>query len=342
MFGRNACLLATAAAAAACIAPAACFSSAATGGLHFRTASSHHHRASSSPAAGRRSPLVVVASAAAYHRVGEIMGSDDTTEREGGNDLAVVRRGRSIGRRIGVRHRHFRANVSAVRRAFAASLVLLLGVVVAVGILPSPCLADSSVATMTIASGGGGGMPRPVDARAALISIVDGLSRSGTWGMAMYAFGFTCWTMTVGVTTPIETAAGMAFPLRVAMVLSAIGKVGGAVLQYALAKYLFSDYARKRMDGNEWMDRIDASFRSNPYKVALIWRFSPLPEFVKNVGPALVPGLKTRYQVLAILTHGLPFTALWSCMGNEAAIVARGVSPVFVIRCPLEASRDDS
>ena len=27
---------------------------------------------------------------------------------------------------------------------------------------------------------------------------------------------------------------------------------------------------------------------------------------------------------MAILTHGIPFTILWSIMGNEAAIVARG------------------
>ena len=96
-------------------------------------------------------------------------------------------------------------------------------------------------------------------------------------------------------------------------------------MQYSLAKYLFSNYARRKMEGNPWMEKIDASFRCRPYRVALIWRFSPLPEFVKNVGPALVPGLRTRYQALAILTHGLPFTALWSCMGNEAAIVAGGV-----------------
>ena len=145
--------------------------------------------------------------------------------------------------------------------------------------------------------------------------------------MAAYALGFTLWTMTVGATTPVEIAAGMAFPLRAAVPLSAIGKIGGASLQYAIAKYLLSDWARGRMGGNEWMGRIDASFRSRPYGVALIWRFSPLPEFAKNVGPALVPGLRTRHQLLATITHGLPFTALWSCMGNEAAIVARGVSP---------------
>ena len=69
---------------------------------------------------------------------------------------------------------------------------------------------------------------------------------------------------------------------------------------------------------------VNVSFEEHPYRVALIWRFSPLPEFVKNVGPALVPTLRTRYQLLAILTHGLPFTVLWSCMGSEAARVARG------------------
>ena len=131
----------------------------------------------------------------------------------------------------------------------------------------------------------------------------------------------------IGATTPVETAAGMAFPLQKSIPLSAIGKISGAFFQYALAKYLFSDYARKKLENNEWMNKISASFKSHPYRVALIWRFSPLPEFVKNIGPALVPTLRTRYQILAILTHGLPFTVLWSCMGSEAARVARGGHP---------------
>ena len=118
--------------------------------------------------------------------------------------------------------------------------------------------------------------------------------------------------------------AGMAFPLRQSIPLSALGKIGGAFCQYVLAKYLFSEYAREKMKDNEWMGKIDKSFKSHPFGVALIWRFSPLPEFVKNVGPSLVKTLKTRYQLMAILTHGLPFTILWSFMGAETAAVARG------------------
>lgn len=156
------------------------------------------------------------------------------------------------------------------------------------------------------------------------MSVLDGMSQSGTKGMVAYVLSFTAWTMTVGVTTPVETAAGMAFPLRQSIPLSALGKIGGAFCQYVLAKYLFSDYAREKMKDNEWMGKIDRSFKSHPFGVALIWRFSPLPEFVKNVGPSLVKTLKTRYQLLAILAHGLPFTILWSFMGAETAAVARG------------------
>ena len=181
---------------------------------------------------------------------------------------------------------------------------------------PSPCFAAASSILSHI--------PSPSNFKEAIVSVLDRMSQSGTKGMVAYVLSFTAWTMTVGVTTPVETAAGMAFPLKQSIPLSALGKIGGAFCQYVLAKYLFSDYAREKMKDNEWMGKIDKSFKSHPFGVALIWRFSPLPEFVKNVGPSLVKTLKTRYQLLAILAHGLPFTILWSFMGAETAAIARG------------------
>jgi len=190
----------------------------------------------------------------------------------------------------------------------AALALLFTGIALA---NPSPCFAAYHI-------------PSPGDLKQAVVSVLDKMSQSGTKGMVAYVLSFTAWTMTVGVTTPVETAAGMAFPITQSIPLSAAGKIGGAFFQYTLAKYLFSDYAREKMKDNEWMSKIDKSFKSHPFGVALIWRFSPLPEFVKNVGPSLVKTLKTRYQLLAITFHGLPFTVLWSCMGAEAAAVARG------------------
>jgi len=180
---------------------------------------------------------------------------------------------------------------------------------------PSSCSATSILSKI----------PNKNDIQSSLVSILDGLAHSGTKGMLVYTISFLLWTMIIGATTPIETAAGMAFPLRTAIILSGIGKITGAFSLYVLGKYLFRDYTMEKMKNNKlWMEKINTSFGQHPFRVALIWRFSPLPEFVKDIGPSLVPALRTRYQILAIITHGLPFTCLWSMMGNEAAIVARG------------------
>eukprot|EP00984_Skeletonema_dohrnii_P016070 scaffold7059_cov118-Skeletonema_dohrnii-CCMP3373.AAC.1 len=205
------------------------------------------------------------------------------------------------------------SKVNKNKHKIAALAIVLAGI--GFTAYPSPCFAASSILS---------NIPSPSKFKEAIVSVLDGMSQSGTKGMVAYVLSFTAWTMTVGVTTPVETAAGMAFPLKESIPLSALGKIGGAFYQYVLAKYLFSDYAREKMKDNEWMVKIDKSFKSHPFGVALIWRFSPLPEFVKNVGPSLVKTLKTRYQLFAILAHGLPFTILWSFMGAETAAVARG------------------
>ncbi|KAL3805801.1 hypothetical protein HJC23_007762 [Cyclotella cryptica] len=208
----------------------------------------------------------------------------------------------------------------AIKAAAAAAAAAAL-MCITVGVFPSPCHASTNLQ-----------IPSPANMQQSLVSILDNLSNSGPRGMIVYTLSFLLWTMTVGVTTPVETAAGMAFPLVKSIPLSAIGKIGGAFLQYSLSKYIFRDWARRKMKDNEWMQKIDSSFQSHPFRVALIWRFSPLPEFVKNIGPSLVPTLKTRYQILATLVHGLPFTVLWSIMGNEAAGVARGKGASAVLK----------
>ena len=70
-------------------------------------------------------------------------------------------------------------------------------------------------------------IPTTSDVQQSLILLLDNLSHSGTKGMIAYTLAFILWTATVGATTPIETAAGMAFPLSQSIPLSAIGKIGG-------------------------------------------------------------------------------------------------------------------
>lgn len=221
------------------------------------------------------------------------------------------------GRKVLACTRYYLRQIAKSYRHQFLPIVLFTG---ATTLLPTPCFASNIP------------IPSPNNLKVSMVSLLDEMSRAGTEGMIFYATSFLIWTMTVGVTTPVETAAGMAFPVSKSIPLSAIGKIGGAFAQFTLARYVLSEWAREKMEQNEWFNKINLSFQSHPFRVALIWRFSPLPEFVKNVGPALVPTLKTRYQIMATLVHGLPFTVLWSCMGHEAAMVARGCEASLVLK----------
>lgn len=74
---------------------------------------------------------------------------------------------------------------------------LIATVVFACSALTAPCHASVNLP-----------IPSPSNLQQSLISLLDNLSNSGAKGMIAYTLSFILWTMTVGVTTPIETAAG--------------------------------------------------------------------------------------------------------------------------------------
>jgi len=157
-----------------------------------------------------------------------------------------------------------------------------------------------------------------------LATRLDSLAALGTPGIVMFIFAFMLWEITVGVTTPVETAAAMAFGLKNGIIANAIGKTSGAVIAFLLGKYVLKDFVEKKLEGNELMELVQDSIVKNPVRVSLIWRFSFLPEQIKNFGLAVLP-VKTWQFVTAVLLHGFPFTLLWSFLGNEMGLILRGV-----------------
>lgn len=132
------------------------------------------------------------------------------------------------------------------------------------------------------------------------------------------------WEITVGVTTPVETAAAMAFGLQNGILANAIGKMSGAVMAFCLGRFVFEKKVSQKLKGNEYMELVKDSIQKNPIRVSLIWRFSFLPEQIKNFGLAVLP-VKTWQFLVAVVLHGFPFTVLWSFMGNEMGMLVKGV-----------------
>lgn len=125
--------------------------------------------------------------------------------------------------------------------------------------------------------------------------------------------------MTLGITTPVEVAAGMAFGAQRATMASLIGKLGGAWCSFVLARFRYFDKVQSRLvESNELLLLMKERIQETPFQIALLCRFAPLPELVKNAGMGVLP-VPQRIFVASVLLHGGFFTFLWSCMGAETA-----------------------
>jgi uncharacterized membrane protein YdjX (TVP38/TMEM64 family) len=161
------------------------------------------------------------------------------------------------------------------------------------------------------------------DLKQFLIDKLDTLAGYGNTGLVVYTIVFALYEILVGMTTPVETAAGMAFGVKNGIICNAIGKMGGAVLAFLIGRFLLFDYFTEKLEGNEMMELVQESIQENPIRVALIWRFSFLPEQIKTFGLSVLP-VSLLHYVTAVVLHGFPFTCLWTAMGAEAGALARG------------------
>ena len=168
-----------------------------------------------------------------------------------------------------------------------------------------------------------------------LITTLDRLNAAGPTGLLIYAVAFLVWEMTFGMTTPVETSAGMAFGVGPGILASGIAKFTGALLTFLLARYRFKQKMQQRMQGNELLELMEESIQETPFRVALLCRFSPLPEFVKNAGMGILP-LPRRWFIASLLIHGFSFTCLWTCVGAETAnVLLRGMPPSSTLKVLL-------
>ena len=134
-----------------------------------------------------------------------------------------------------------------------------------------------------------------------------------------YMLGMAIWE-TLGLSTiPIETASGMVFGWP-GFVLSAVGKLLGAVLAFCLARHSsLASWIQKKLSTNEVLNLLEDSAASHPLQVAFLMKLSCFPETIKNYGSALLFPIQLWMFVLATIVHGGLFSALWTYTGVDMA-----------------------
>jgi len=150
----------------------------------------------------------------------------------------------------------------------------------------------------------------------------------GSYGLFIYIMIFALIIEPVGVfpTSIIETTAGMAFGFEKGFLANFTGKFLGYYVAYIAGRLLLSQKINDFFDGNDLFTLVEKSITKNPLSVSLIMRFGPFPEPIKNYLLAVMPSLKISTFALACGIQGLPFSLLWSAVGNEARLQLGGAA----------------
>jgi uncharacterized membrane protein YdjX (TVP38/TMEM64 family) len=146
---------------------------------------------------------------------------------------------------------------------------------------------------------------------------LDGLPKMQSY--TTYALGMAIWEIGGMSTIPVETAAGMVFGWH-GLLLSAGGKVLGAVIAFSLGRYgPLASWVQQKLKSNSFLQLVEESTGSNPLKVAFLVKLSCFPETIKNYGSAVLFPIKLWMFTLATIIHGGTFSALWTYLGVDTA-----------------------
>jgi uncharacterized membrane protein YdjX (TVP38/TMEM64 family) len=151
--------------------------------------------------------------------------------------------------------------------------------------------------------------------------------------LVLYAIGMALWE-SVGLSTiPVETAAGMVFGWQ-AFYPSAIGKSCGATLAFYVGRTIMYQWVQRNLFSASPTESSDKTQllslltynRHSPLATALLMKFSFFPEFIKNLGTAVLfsDTVGIRQFAAATAFHGSIFSLLWTWLGVETALELQG------------------
>ena len=77
------------------------------------------------------------------------------------------------------------------------------------------------------------------------------------------------------------------------------------------------------MEDKEAFSLFERGVTKHPIKSALIVRYSPFPQILKNFSLSVTKSVTYPIFVLAIIIHGFPFSLLWAALGHDSSMRLR-------------------
>ena len=159
--------------------------------------------------------------------------------------------------------------------------------------------------------------------RAHIIESLNAISARGAEGLLLYIFGFIVWETCGLPTSVVETAAAMAFGFKNGLICSFLGKTLGSVCAFTLGRSFCQSLVKERLGDNEVLKLLERSVAKRPIRSAMIMRYSPFPQLIKNFGLSMTEPVTLPVFLLAIVVHGFPFSVLWAALGQDSSLRLR-------------------
>lgn len=118
----------------------------------------------------------------------------------------------------------------------------------------------------------------------------------------------------------ITAANGLLFGLFWGTVVSLLGALAGAVVSFFIARWVFTNYAQKRIDGTRAETYLHQISGKYGFKIVLIARLVPVISFDLISYAAGLSTIKTKPFLLATAIGMLPATVVYTAFGSEIAV----------------------
>ena len=134
--------------------------------------------------------------------------------------------------------------------------------------------------------------------------------------VAALAVGFLTYVSVVSLSIPVSAVLGLTlgflFGRWVGTALIVASATTGATIVFLAARYLFADFARKRLGHKAQANR---GFTRNGFSYMLFLRLVPFPFFLVNLAPAL-SSIRVGTYALATLIGVIPASFIYANLGH--------------------------
>jgi len=165
--------------------------------------------------------------------------------------------------------------------------------------------------------------------------IATNIKGRGHIGIVYYVLGLACFEIFGISTCPVEISGGFVYGIKKGFIINLVGKLTGAMTAFVIGRILLSSAIRSKFlsppsvgtgkgtseisTSAQVIQLVQTSITEEPFKTALVLRFSMFPQLLKNLILSVLEPVNWSLFLFVTSMQVTPFTLLFTCLGYDSA-----------------------